>query len=226
MSDALANEPRVLAKVVPSLVGSSSGGTLSFVSAALGTNNTEGWGIMSINNSTQSAFVWRGYLDLAGYENEQLTFFINGINVQENQGITGAGDRILVSDLITKTPITDDELNLAYYQGQVHYAPGFGYSLHDMEQTLMGRLRQYYHDSGWTMTDLQMLSSSNTWGEGNATAANRIFITRIVTCADDDAQLSIPNANYQVAGVAMDEPDLEYIMRLRRDYELAATVDA
>ena len=221
MSDALENEPRVLSKVIPSLVGSSAAGTLSFTNAAGVLNNTEGWKIVAINNSTEQAFLWQGYLDLAGYEMEQLTFFINGINIQENQLPSGLGNFIHVSDLITKTPITEAELNLEYYPSQIHYAPGFGYSRHDMEQVLMGQLRTYYHDQGWTLDNLQMIAGQNRWGEGNSTAANRIYLTRLVTVANDEAALQIPNANYQVAGVALEEPDLEYIMRLRRDYELA-----
>tara|TARA_R100001594_G_C3960740_1_gene245331 strand:+ start:132 stop:803 length:672 start_codon:yes stop_codon:yes gene_type:complete len=223
MSDALENDPRVLSKVVPSLIGSSSGGTLSFENAIGTKNDTEGWKIVPINDTTSEAFLWQGYIDLAGYELEQLTFFINGINIQENQVPVASGNFIHISDLITKTPITEAQLNLEYYPSQIHYAPGFGYSLHNMEEVLMGQLRTYYHDSNWTLDDLQMMASQNRWGEGSATAANRIYITRLVSIQSDEPSVTIPNANYQVAGIALDEPDLEYIMRLRRDYELAVS---
>jgi hypothetical protein len=225
MSEALSNDPRVLSVVAPSLIGASAGGALTFTVASGEVNNTEGWKILPINNSTQEAFVWQGQLDLAGYELEQLTFFINGINISENQVIAALGNTVMISDLITKTPITEDQLNRAYYQLQAHYAPGFGYSLHDMEQVLLGQYRCYYHDQGWTLDNLQMIASQHRWGEGASTAGNRIYITRIVTCANEEAQMSIPNVNYQIAGMAVEEPDLEYIMRLRRDYELADSVD-
>lgn len=221
MSDALTNQPRLLSKIVPSLTGSSSSGTLSFTHAA-GSNDTEGWSIVNINNSTQQAFLWQGYFDLAGYEMDQLTFFLQGINVAENQMPSGLGNQIIISDLLTKTPITEAQLNLAYYDSQAHYAPGFGYSQHNMDETLMGRLRTFYHDSGWTLDNLQLIAAENRWGEGDSTAAGRIYITRLVTCASNEAYLQVPNADYQVVGVALEEDDLDYIMRLRRDYELAS----
>lgn len=221
MSEALANKPRLLSKVIPSLTGASAAGVLSFTSP-LGVSETEGWNILDINNSTQEAFVWQGYLDLAGYEIEQLTFFLQGINVAENQMPAGLGNVIHISDLITKTPITEAQLNREYYLGQAHYAPGFGYSLHNMDEVLMGRKRSFYHDQNWTLENLQLLAAENRWGDGDSTAAGRIYLTRIVTCASDEAALIIPNADYQVVGVALEEDDLDYIMRLRRDYELAS----
>ena len=93
---------------------------------------------------------------------------------------------------------------------------------YNMDETLMGRQRTFYHDSGWTLDNLQLIAAENRWGEGDSTAAGRIYITRLVTCASNEAYLQIPNADYQVVGVALEEDDLDYIMRLRRDYELAS----
>ena len=223
--EALTKAPRLLDDIIPSFVGSSSGGTLSFAPAPANSFGLEGWRILDINESSAEAFVWKGYIDLAGYELEQLTFFLQGTNISENQGFSGLGHVIHVSDLITVTPISDANLNLPYYTNQVHYAPGFGYSVHNMEEVIMGRHRTFYHDQGWTLDDLQQLSSQQQWGEADSTAADRIYITRIVTCADEEALLTVPNACVQVMGSAMEEPDLEYIMRLKRSYELAETVD-
>ena len=90
-----------------------------------------------------------------------------------------------------------------------------------MDQVLWGRIRGFYHDDGWTADNLQQQFFQQIWGEGIATSASRIHLTRYVSCDDDEPSLNIPGACFQCVGTAVEEPDLNYIMRLRRDYELA-----
>lgn len=212
MSDALTNQLRVLTKLVPGLTGTDEDGTKTI------TSTTEGWEIVDVGlmGSTFEAFVWRGYFDLAGYDTEQLTAFIQGISVQEPFTVSGLPLFISVVDLVTKVYLNDDDLAQSYY-------PGFPESSQDMEQVLMGSHRAYFHDTAWTGDTLQQLANLNTWGEGDSTAGARMYITRIILASGGGGErvLFVPPACYQAAVVAMEEPDLEYIMRLRRDYELA-----
>lgn len=213
MSDALTDQLRVLTKLVPAITGSSSGGDLSI------TSTSEGWEVLPLKDNAFNGFVWRGYVDLAGYDIEQLTFFIQGINVQEASTFSGLTTSLVSLDLVTKVYVNNDDLNSAY-DGQL-YPAGFLTTNHDMEQVMMGRLRNYYHDDGWTLDNLLQLSSVNEWGEGAATAGARLYLTRVIAVSDESAGVVIPAACFQIAGVATEEADLEYIMRLRRDYELA-----
>lgn len=218
MPEAITGTPRILNKIVDGFRGNSSGGTLSF--DPMPGSQGEGWDIIPAQGGSSSMFRWRGYIDLGGLEREALTFFLQSAQVTESNTFAGLGTSIQVVDLFTKVEITDIDLNTATQLG-LPYAPGYNSSLQDMEQVLWGRIRGFYHDAGWTSDNLQQQNFQQIWGEGVGTSANRIHLTRYVIIATDEAQAWIPPACFQCVGTAIEEPDLEYIMRLRRDYELA-----
>jgi len=214
MPEALTDTPRILNTLVPPFVGLSDGGELSFHL------QTEGWDIIPAQVSTSSMFRWRGYIDLGGLEREALTFFIQSAQVTESSPPSGLGNVIAIIDCISKVEISDEDLNLVTATGQL-YTPGYLDSVQDMDQVLWARIRHTYHDTAWTLDNLQQTYWQQIWGEGVGTSASRLHVTRYVICASDEASLNIGGACFQVVGTAIEEPDLNYIMRLRRDYELA-----
>ena len=214
MPDALTESPRILNTLVPPFVGQSESGELSFHI------QTEGWEIIDAQASASSMFRWRGYIDLGGLEREALTFFLQSAQVTESSPPSGLGNAITIVDCFSKVEISDDDLNLVTTTGQL-YTPGYLDSVQDMDQVLWARIRHYYHDSGWTLDTLQQVYNEQIWGEGIGTSASRLHITRYIICASDELSLNIGGACFQVVGTAIEEPELNYIMRLRRDYELA-----
>ena len=78
MTDALTDSPRLLNKLIPPMVGTSTGGTLGWQV------QSEGWDVISAQGGSSSLFRWRGFIDLAGYDREQLTFFIQNAQVTES----------------------------------------------------------------------------------------------------------------------------------------------
>lgn len=213
MSDALTDSPRLMNCLVDPLVGGSSEGTLSIMIQG------EGWDIIPAQASTSEMFRWRGFIDLGGLERESLTLFLQSAQVTESNTFYGLGNSIICVDVISKVPITDADLNLATRTGAL-YTPGYNDSVQDMDQVLWGRIRGYYHDTGWTSDNLQQQYFQQIWGEGIATAADRVYLTRYVICSSNESSLNIPGACFQIVGTAVEESELEYIMRLRRDYEL------
>jgi hypothetical protein len=214
MPEALTDSPRILNKLVDPMVGSSATGTLSF------TVQGEGWDIIDAQGSASSMFRWRGYIDLGGLEREALTFFLQSAQVTESNSFYGLGNVIQVVDVISKVEITDEDLNLVTRTTKL-YTPGYNDSVQDMDQVIWGRIRGYYHDQGWTLDNLQQQYFGQIWGEGIGTSASRLHLTRYLICASDELSVDVPGACFQVVGTAIEEPDLNYIMRLRRDYELA-----
>ena len=214
MPEALTDTPRLLNALVDGFVGARSEGTSGF------TIPGEGWEVIPTQGSTQDMFRWRGYIDLGGLSREALTFFLQNAQVSEANSFYGLGTAIQVVDVISKVEITDSDLNTVTSTGMV-YTPGFIDTLQDMDQVLWGRIRGYYHDSGWTSDNLQQQYYQQVWGEGIATSADRLYLTRYVLAHTNEAALFVPPACFQVVGTAVEEPDLNYIMRLRRDYELA-----
>jgi hypothetical protein len=214
MPEALTDTPRILNKLVAPFVGivESTGTTASF------TVQGEGWDIIDIDDGALKAFRWRGYIDLGGLEREALTFFLQSAQVTESDPISSLGIGVGITDVFSKVEISDDDFN--HPQSNGIYAPGYMDSLQDMDQVLWARRRNTYHDAGWTADPLQQHYFQQIWGEGIGTSASRIHLTRYVV-ANDTAYLSIPGACFQCVGTAIEEPDLNYIMRLRRDYELS-----
>ena len=215
MPEALTDTPRILNKLVDPMVGTSSAGTLAFHYQG------EGWDIIPCNGGSEFMFRWRGYIDLGGLEREALTFFLQSAQVTESNSFYAVGQNIQVMDVFSKVEITDDDLNLPVSASGLLYAPGYNDSVQDMEQILWARIRGFYHDGGWTLDNLQQQYFAQIWGEGIGTSASRIHLTRYLKCAADETAVIVPEACFQCVGTAIEEPDLNYIMRLRRDYELA-----
>jgi len=215
MTEALTDTPRILNKLVDGFTGTSASNGTIYTFSIQG----EGWDIIDMQNSTLKLFRWRGYIDLGGLEREALTFFLQSAQCVEQATFSSLGNSIQITDIFSKVEISDDDLNLATLTGSM-YAPGFNDSVQDMDQVLWARQRSYYHDQGWTSDTLQQPYNQQIWGEGIGTSASRIHLTRYVNASDTD-HVSIPGACFQCVGTTIEEPDLNYIMRLRRDYELA-----
>ena len=219
-TDALTNEPRLMNDISPSMSISSAGGVMTFYAGT----SPRGWRIITANAGAEQYAVWNGYIDLAGYEMEQLTFVIQAASVTENQALTSITFGASGIDLIecfSKVELTDDDLNTQLYLETNIYSPGYMDSLQEMEQIIWCRHRRFYHDTNWSTTNMQVAGSTNVWGEGQATAGNRIHLTRILKLPAEEANCQIPQASFNVVGTAIAETDLPYMMRLRRDYELA-----
>ena len=155
---------------------------------------------------------------------EQLTFVVQAATVTENQALTSltfGGSGIELVECFSKVALTDDDLNHGLYSETQIYSPGYLDSLQDMEQIIWCRHRRYYRNANWSPTDLQVAGSTNVWGEGQATAADRIHLTRIIKLPEEEVSTKVPQASFNLVGTAISEPDLEYMMRLRRDYNLA-----
>ena len=216
MPEALTDTPRILNKLVGGFVGNSIGGVLSFPTGV----QTSGWDIIPIDSGSKQMFRWRGFIDLGGLEREALTFFLQSAQVVESQPLLALGTRVDVMDVFSKVEITDDDLNLPTFFDNI-YAPGFGESVQDMDQVLWARSRTFYHDSNWSQADMQQPLHQSIWGEGIGTSASRLHLTRYVKVQPTEDKVVVHPAVFQCVGTAIEEPDLNYIMRLRRDYELA-----
>ena len=150
---------------------------------------------------------------------------------------TGTTDGFVILDIISTTPYVTQrtiagthtiENNKLWFPGQLTPSPGFPDSILDMEQIVLCRKSTYYHDSGWSSADLQQLSGVSEYGQCAAVAADRLYCTRIfmpIQTTGTVLDIQIPHCVYHLTGMAVEEDDKAYIMRLRRDFELAKTID-
>jgi len=214
-------QPRTLTKFIPATTAILDGSGLIDVTSLKG-----GWVSMPMDDGAIQAVGCQRYYDLSGYTRDDLTFFVMNTTVVENQAFLSTQDSVVCVDLVTKTPISLDAINQDLMQGtpsgSESYCPGFLDSTDDMEQVIFGRKRTYYNGFGQTtILHTQLPLSEQRWGTGQATAGQKIYITRYVLMPVRPSMfVNIPQACYYLTGIPAEEPDLEYIMRLKRSIDM------
>ena len=189
---------------------------------AIATGN--GW--QAITGSTR-AFISETYFDLAGMSQREKTMFIEGAAVQEVAPPVltagAAGDGFLLADIMTSEPLTDVQaLNLAT-QGNFGFVQcGLGY-----QETIYARIELFAKDLDTATWPYVLKLSSNQLGSLEATASDRIYSYRVLNIDGASAAtgFAFSGVRHIISAVAKEEPDFQYIMRLRRSYELAQNHD-
>jgi hypothetical protein len=200
----------------------------SYVTLNQGAPNT--WSVTGGSNwRTLSSlnFVSDTFFDLAGMSQREKTLFFDGATCQEfvNPSHTAgaAGDSIIVYDLMTSTSLADAEL--LSYVALGNFATsnaGIGY-----QETIYGRVRQFVIDLDTAPWGSFVLVSDNQIGSLESTASDRIYCYRIVNIGAPTAatDIVVNSARYLLRAEAKEEAEYQYLMRLRRSYELQQSYD-
>jgi len=168
-----------------------------------------------------SVFAASDYIDLAGLSMDSETIFPQAITVQMTTQpfINGAvGKQLAILDLITSIPI---DLTSAYWATGIWLTDGPGFSLSEsnFEHVLYARNNTYSTSvdlaASWTM-----LASTHQFGSMSPTASDRLYCYRIVTFDDDVTAITLPSARHLLVVDVKAEPEFEYLMRLKRSYDL------
>ena len=198
-----------------------------------GPSAAAGWEIYA--NDLGSPFaIWRGYFDIAGWSREQLSAFVSGAGWQESDGWNLHDPNVAHSwapeintwDIISKAPIPNEALDAAHFVDGAGYfgwnGPGMSLSNYNLEEVFAARHRQFVPNT--TLNNVLMQNDQNIWGAGDATAGDKIYITRIVStgiCLTTEGSLLIvPPQGIILPATVVDEKDLVYMERLRRSYVL------
>lgn len=210
------------------------------ITAIMQTDNTwvgglqeqgSGWEIVNPGVADMEYLVWRGYFDLSGFSNEDLTAFIQGTGFQQAESVfmavptTGQGKEWCI---LSKAYIPDSAFSAANHQyvGAIPiswYAPGMLGSNYNLEEVFTGRYREFSHDTNTPYSG--MITHQSEWGAADATAGDKLYITIALrgygfTQAANGLILYPPTSVIVPASLA-EEKDLQYMERLRRSYVLA-----
>jgi len=165
-------------------------------------------------------FVSRTYFDISGYNLEQLTAFIQRVQVQEEFGAYGLLNSYIV-DIVSVQSIDDIDIMDAHITRAISpdSLPGFPLSDFNMEQIIYARTRHYLASTQWGGI---ALSDVSNWGTGTSTAGAKMYVTRIVYT--DHAALAnqaiiVPPCNYVIALVVGEENEQSWMMNIRRSFE-------
>jgi hypothetical protein len=205
-------QARQLIKQVPGL-----GATQINYGAQTATVVGEGWEVLT--DGFPLRFVWRGYIDLAGYTQHDLTLFTQQVDIQRNGLIAGNQDVVagVVNELVTTRRISDAEA-IINNNGFLTPFPGSSIPALDIQEIVYGETTTYtpYSATNFLWFKLQQ----DSYGTGHPTASDRLHITIIAqpAFAGESASMVIPSCNFLIGAVTAHEDDLVYIERLRRAY--------
>lgn len=182
----------------------------------------DGWSNISIL-PTQFTLMNQEYYDLNGLQMQDLTFFFTNSIVQEEFTPYGNQGFYLI-DVVTTTPVSITEIQEASIPDvtQTRDLMGFLDSNFRSDEVVMGQQR-YYHSSGDLLGQITLAGITN-WGTCTSTAADRVYLTRIVYIKDAPTGLftfQVPPVNYATTGVIAEEDSGAYQMRLHQSIQLA-----
>ena len=198
----------------------------------LGTASQNGWLIQGNLNP-----YWTGTIDLAGYTRDHKTFYPSGAMIQEGPYYAEPGnDGSIVITLVSTVPLDADVL---FAQIVGNSSPGF---LDNAATSAVGPAdQQNWETVMFAETDIRVLNSNITpntdgicqvieskqSGSLAATASDTLYVLKMVVGLENFAtttSISIPASRVVIPGMVGREPDVEYLMRLKRSVELANQV--
>jgi len=187
-----------------------------------------GWEIYTNDAGVQWA-LYRTYVDIVGWSKDDVTAFTRGAGFQEAERwvatLGGAIPILNTWDMVTVNSIDNSafDSNRFFGPGAPYNweAPGMNGSNYNLEEILAGRYRSFAQSNDVTATAQTNLQ---IWGAGDATAGDRIHITRAVLLVGNTVypgNITIPSMAVVIPTVLVKEKDLVYLERLRRSYVLA-----
>jgi len=179
----------------------------------------------AISKLSNNVFANRSYYDLSGYTQDDLTAFFAGVTIQEEFAPTGTLPSFIV-DMVTTHRLSSTDIINAHFTDPTSTLdlPGFNLSTFDMNQVIYARTRTFNSSTVWN----QVSEYGRTqWGTCSASTSEKIYLTRIIYTAIPtlpDLTITIPPCNYVTSIIVAREPDLTFLMRMRRSYEEATAV--
>ena len=199
---------------------------------------TRGW-----TNLGNELFYCQQDIDLSGYAMSRKTFYPYssfeqraGFTIGEFSNPLTAQPYVTDVTIVSSVPLNDSDLAVAAV-----YAPGFttlfgftgpfaGVGRFDRSNIIHGEMKLYTQDSTMAVpggSNTLKLIDRQTFSSLEPTAADKLFCYRlvgIVTATDETIKAVIPASRVLLPGNISSEPQLEYMMRLKRSYELANQV--
>lgn len=166
-------------------------------------------------------FICSTYFDLAGMAMNDETLFFEVAAVQEllnpQFAPSTAGDSMFVVDIMSQIPLTDNEVAIYATQGNLAGSD----STLTFNQTIYGRVRFFNIDLDNQAGTIAILLSDHQTGSMSPTASDRVYCYRYAGVTQNMPGFStLFGARYVLRATAQEEPEYQYLMRLKRSYEL------
>lgn len=169
------------------------------------------------------------YWDMSAYTLDDLTFFPISAVLQDGMPYGMAftdptENAISVIDIISQERIDVNEV-LANFDGSELNLPGQPLSKENFEQIIMEHYRFMTPQVDFTSANLILPATSGSYGSLQPTACEKLWIYRIIlvnaSVYSAGDRVIIPATRFVMSGTVAKEPELDYMMRLKRSYELS-----
>lgn len=175
-------------------------------------------------------FVSDTYFDLAGLTVDDKTLFFEAAasTTMFNPLTTAssAGDGVQIINLMTSRPMTDLELSRFFLMG--NFAGSFGgIEGITFDETIYARCQEYTTDLDTASWGKMVLVSDNQIGSLEPTASDRIYSYKVVSIKSGAVMTGLQTypTRHILRASATEEPEYQYLMRLKRSYELQQRFD-
>jgi len=196
-----------------------------------------GWESITPSGLGGDLLCWQGRLDLQANFKQELTFFPTGQTIQEPGIFVGelegsSGTYLEVLEIVSQVPLglqtIADEWS-GFGIAPTRSVPSFLESTSSHEDILVGRYRTLLASTVSSDTTMYNTAKTQNFGSGEPTATDELYIyvlVRLSGLLDPEAEnaLRVPERRFVIAGLLAEEPDLEYMMRLKRSFELQEKV--
>lgn len=182
--------------------------------------SAEGWELI---DASTGLFANRMYFDLAGMSMDDKTLFFTGATMQDtlnpSANPANPGSLAIMADVMSNKPLSNTDITAILVYGNL---PGIGSAQLTFDQTIYMRLRTWNIDLDNAAGGYFITLADNQLGSLSPTASDRIYCTRIVQFApaNADGVYAAWPVRYILQADAKEEPEFEYLMRLKRSYEL------
>ena len=171
-------------------------------------------------------FVSRTYFDLAGLTMDDKTLFFEATGIQESlnpaTAPAAAGNGAIIVDILSNKPLTNNEAVATISFGNMIAETSANLTF---DQTIYMRHRTFNTDLDNVAGGYMITLVDNQLGSMSPTASDRVYVTRVVSFGGADGAYNVYPVRYLVRATAKEEPEFEYLMRLKRSYELQQEPD-
>ena len=175
-------------------------------------------------------------IDLSGYAMDRKTFYPYSSFEQRSGptlgsfGAATAARLIYDTIIVSSIPLTQEEasfkLTASMLPGFSGFPGGLAYRI-NRDPLIHQHQSIYSHDSttaGTGGSSIYRLASKVVGSSLEPTAADKLYCYRLITSVSTDGIGLVPSCRVIIPGTIASEPKLEYMMRLKRSYELANQV--
>ena len=180
---------------------------------------TNGW---QVDTSLTPTLYYETYWDMSAYTLDDLTFFPISAVLQDGQAYSIANitdPAIGLIDIVSQERLDIGQVVADHVFGNL---PGQPLSTENFEQIVMCNYRLMLPQVDFTSATLVLPATTGSFGSLQPSACEKLWIYRIAIINGVPAAtvFTSPATRFVMSGTVVKEPELDYMMRLKRSYEL------